>query len=91
MHGRPFNPVIFFLITAVLLLTGMAINVIFLFVWTPFNKLGRIYGKEIDERAKKSPSFFCKKCGKTAWSENPRTASTQRMGQFAHSHAGDNI
>ncbi len=30
-----------------------------LFVWTPFNKLGRIYGKEIDERAKKSPSFSC--------------------------------
>ncbi len=24
-----------------------------IFVWTPFNKLGRIYGKEIDERAKK--------------------------------------
>ena len=35
-----------------------------LFVWTPFNKLGRIYDKEIDERAKKSPSFFYKNAGK---------------------------
>jgi hypothetical protein len=26
--------------------------------------LGRIYGKEINERAKKSPSFSCKKYGK---------------------------
>ena len=30
-------------------------------VWTPFNKLGRIYGKEIRERAKKSASSFVHK------------------------------
>ena len=32
-----------------------------LHVWTPFNKLGRIYGKEIRERAKKSASSFVHK------------------------------
>ncbi len=31
---------------------------ILLHIWTPFNKLGRIYGKEIRERAKKSASSF---------------------------------
>jgi hypothetical protein len=35
----------------------------FLYVWTPFNKLGRIYGKEINERVKKSPIFLLKNPG----------------------------
>jgi hypothetical protein len=32
-------------------------------VWTPFNKLGRMYGKEINESAKKSLSFLTKNPG----------------------------
>jgi hypothetical protein len=35
----------------------------FCIVWTPFNKLGRIYGKKINESAKKSPSFLTRKSG----------------------------
>jgi hypothetical protein len=36
-------------------------------VWTPFNKLGRIYGKKINESAKKSPFFSLENPGVWAW------------------------
>jgi hypothetical protein len=36
-------------------------------VWTPFNKLGRIYGKKINESAKKSPVFSLENPGVWAW------------------------
>jgi hypothetical protein len=56
IHGILSNT---FVICRVYLLIGGEFPI----VWTLFNKLGRIYGKKINESAKKSPCFLTRKSG----------------------------